>query len=136
IGLWMLLVIAYLVGYAARTRRQLVDTHRSKLALERLNATLRLETRSFQRLARRDPLTGILNRQGLGDELTRVAKQGDDKFFPLSVVFMDIDHFKRINDEHGHGVGDQVIRDIANVVKGDIQRSDLFARWGGEEFLL
>ena len=86
--------------------------------------------------ARRDPLTGILNRQGLGDELTRAAKQGDDKFFPLSVVFMDIDHFKRINDEHGHGVGDQVIKDIANVVKGDIQRSDLFARWGGEEFLL
>jgi diguanylate cyclase (GGDEF)-like protein len=113
-----------------------VDTHRSKLTLERLNATLRLERKSLQRMARRDPLTGILNRQGLGEELVRAAERGDDQFFPLSVVFMDIDHFKRINDEHGHAVGDEVIKELAETVQRDIQRSDLFARWGGEEFIL
>ena len=136
IGLWMTMVITYLFGYAAHTRRQLVDTHRSKLTLERLNATLRLERKSLQRMARRDPLTGILNRQGLGEELVRAAERGDNQFFPLSVVFMDIDHFKRINDEHGHAVGDEVIKELAETVQRDIQRSDLFARWGGEEFIL
>jgi diguanylate cyclase (GGDEF)-like protein len=136
IAFWMLVVIAYLFGYAARTRRQLVATHRSKLTLERLNATLRLERKSLQRLARRDPLTGVLNRQGLGEELVRAAERGDDQFFPLSVVFMDIDHFKRINDEHGHAVGDEVIKNLAETVRHDIQRGDLFARWGGEEFIL
>jgi len=136
IGFWMAVVMAYLFGYASRTRRQLVDTHRSKLTLERLNATLSQERKSLQRMARRDPLTGILNRQGLGEALVRAAERGDDRFFPLSVVFMDIDHFKRINDEHGHAVGDEVIRSIAETVKHNIQRSDLFARWGGEEFIL
>jgi len=136
IGLWLLAAFGYLLAYASATRRALLNTQRSKLSLQRINEALRLESNTFQRMARRDPLTGILNRQGLGDELVRIARKGEDKLFPLSLVFMDIDHFKRINDQYGHNVGDQVIKDIAEVVKADIQRHDLFARWGGEEFLL
>ena len=136
IALWLGALIAYLLAYAANTRRELAASDRSRLSLQRINEALRLESKTYQRLARRDPLTGILNRQGLGDELVRVASQGDDKLFPLSLVFIDIDHFKRINDQHGHEVGDRVIRELANVIRNDIQRHDLFARWGGEEFLL
>jgi diguanylate cyclase (GGDEF)-like protein len=136
IAVWLLAAFTYLIDYAANTRRQLLASRSTQLSLQRINEALRIETQNYQWLARRDPLTGILNRQGLGDELVRATQRGDDKLFPLSLVFMDIDHFKRINDEHGHAVGDQVIRDIAQMVKGDIQRRDPFARWGGEEFLL
>jgi diguanylate cyclase (GGDEF)-like protein len=136
IGLWMLGVIVYLFGYSMATRRQLVATHRSRLSLQRLNEALQLERQSLQHMAHRDPLTGVLNRHGLGEELLRLSAQGDARLFPLSIVFMDIDHFKRINDGHGHGVGDEVLRNVAEKVKGDIQRGDLFARWGGEEFII
>jgi diguanylate cyclase (GGDEF)-like protein len=54
----------------------------------------------------------------------------------MSVVFMDIDHFKTINDRNGHAVGDKVLQSLAGLTRNQIQRNDLFARWGGEEFLL
>jgi diguanylate cyclase (GGDEF)-like protein len=136
ITVWLLAVFGYLLTYALVTRRQLAASDRSHLTLQRVNEALRLQTNVYRRLSRRDPLTGVLNRQGLGDDLVRAAKRGDDRLFPLSLVFMDIDHFKRINDEHGHNVGDQVLREFARLVKSHIQRDDLFARWGGEEFLL
>jgi len=136
IALWLLGLMVYLVVYAAATRRALLRSRRSTLSLQRINEALRLESHAYQRMARRDPLTGLLNRQGLGDELMHAASQDEQQLFPLSLVFIDIDHFKRINDMYGHTVGDQVLKDMANVVRNDIQRSDLLARWGGEEFLL
>ncbi|HEX6705976.1 MAG TPA: GGDEF domain-containing protein [Albitalea sp.] len=136
IAAWVLAVFAFLLFDAVAARRALRASTRSQLSLRRVNEALRLQSQNYEALARRDPLTGILNRRGLGDELVRVAGRGDDSLFPLSLVFIDIDHFKRINDEHGHAVGDQVLREVAQVIKADIQRTDLFARWGGEEFLL
>jgi diguanylate cyclase (GGDEF)-like protein len=136
IGLWMVGLIAYLFGYGMSTRRQLLATHRSRLSLQRLNEALQLERQSLKDMAHRDPLTGVLNRHGLGEELLRLSAKGEKRLFPMSIVFMDIDHFKRINDGHGHGVGDEVLRALAQMVQGDIQRDDLFARWGGEEFII
>ena len=136
IAMWLAAVIGYLLAYALRTRQELLASRRSNLSLARLNEALRLESSSFQRLARHDPLTGVLNRQGLGEEIMRLGQQGDAKLFPLSLVFIDIDHFKRINDQLGHHIGDEVLKDVAALVRQHIQRDDLFARWGGEEFLL
>jgi len=134
--LWMLTVVGYLVADALLTRNQLRLSTASQNSLERLNESLRLETRSLAEIARTDPLTGVLNRKGLADELLRMVRMGGDAIFPLTLVFIDIDHFKRVNDEHGHDVGDQVIKGLAQLVRSAVQRDDLFARWGGEEFLL
>jgi diguanylate cyclase (GGDEF)-like protein len=136
IGFWMIFVIAWLVIDALVARRALRLSAASQHSLQRLNESLRLETRSLARMARTDPLTGVLNRKGLADELLRLARLGGDSIFPLTLVFIDIDHFKRVNDGWGHDVGDQVIRGLATLVRSAVQRDDLFARWGGEEFIL
>jgi diguanylate cyclase (GGDEF)-like protein len=136
ICLWMACVIAWLLADAIMARRALRLSAASQHSLQRLNESLRLETRSLARMARTDPLTGVLNRKGLADELLRLARLGGDSIFPLTLVFIDIDHFKRVNDGWGHDVGDQVIRGLATLVRSAVQRDDLFARWGGEEFIL
>ena len=136
IAVWMLSVSSYLVLDSLLKRNQLRLSAASQHSLQRLNESLRLETRSLAEIARTDPLTGALNRQGLADELMRIVRLGEGQTFPMTLVFIDIDHFKRINDAHGHGTGDQVIRGLAQLVRSAVQRDDLFARWGGEEFLL
>ncbi|MDP9123704.1 MAG: GGDEF domain-containing protein [Pseudomonadota bacterium] len=136
IAAWLMAGVAYIAFYAFSARKALEATRHGKATLERLNAELRAETDNLKQVAKRDPLTGALNRHGLRDELSKAAERGDVQFFPLSIVFVDIDHFKRINDLHGHDVGDRVIKEISDVISSAIQRDDILARWGGEEFLL
>lgn len=85
-----------------------------------------------------DPLTGLLNRRGLVDRLREIRDQAlvlkDDT--PLALIACDIDHFKRINDGYGHGRGDDVLRDIAYLLRKGLRRFELVYRTGGEEFLL
>jgi len=134
--MWIASAAGYLLFDALLTRNQLRLSAASQNSLQRLNDALRLETHNLAEAARTDPLTGVLNRKGLADELLHMVRMGGDAIFPLTLVFIDIDHFKRVNDEHGHAVGDQVIRGLAALVRSAVQRDDLFARWGGEEFLL
>ncbi len=104
--------------------------------LAAVNNALQLEARDLASKAHTDPLTGALNRQGLREVLMRrlhVAGHVDEE---MAVVFMDLDHFKRINDEYGHDAGDEVLRRFAAVIRGEVRSSDKLARWGGEEFLL
>ena len=82
-----------------------------------------------------DPLTGLYNRFALIDQLTAATEEVvDDK--PLSLVMLDIDHFKAINDTHGHLIGDRVIRFVAQVLQKNTKGKDSAARYGGEEFTL
>jgi len=136
IAVWMLSVLGYLGVDGLLKRHELRLSAASQHSLQRLNESLRLETRSLAEIARTDALTGALNRKGLADELTRIVRLGEGQTFPMTLVFIDIDHFKRINDTLGHATGDQVIRGLAQLVRSAVQRDDLFARWGGEEFLL
>jgi diguanylate cyclase (GGDEF)-like protein len=136
IGAWGALALACLLLQALALRRDLAATRHGKTALESLNRQLEEDARRLSHVAKRDPLTGVLNRHGLRDELARAVERGDEHFFPISIVFVDIDHFKRINDAHGHVVGDRVLTQIADAICGAVQRDDLCARWGGEEFLL
>jgi diguanylate cyclase (GGDEF)-like protein len=86
------------------------------------------------RLAAHDPLTGVLNRKGLADALDRhYATRGHA---PVTVLMLDIDHFKRINDTHGHAAGDEVLREVSRRVQAQLRASDWVARVGGEEFLV
>ncbi len=92
------------------------------------------ETRidAAQKLADLDPLTGLLNRRGLERSLANRQEPGERG----AVLMMDCDHFKRVNDLHGHDAGDRVLRDLARLLRRHMRRPDLAARFGGEEFVL
>jgi diguanylate cyclase len=87
-------------------------------------------------LATRDALTGLLNRRAMVELLAREHPRIERGQGPLSVALLDIDFFKRINDDLGHGAGDEVLRRFASVINSQLRAADALARWGGEEFLL
>ncbi len=91
---------------------------------------------SLVELSSRDPLTGLANRRAfdlaLAREIDRVARSGE----PALLLALDIDHFKRVNDVHGHQAGDQVIRHVASALLDSVRPMDLVARVGGEEFAI
>ncbi|WP_038055607.1 GGDEF domain-containing protein [Thermus amyloliquefaciens] len=87
-------------------------------------------------LALTDPLTGLLNRRGLETELPKLLALARRYQAPLSVVMLDIDRFKRVNDTYGHPVGDEVLKLLGRILQASVRREDLAVRHGGEEFLL
>lgn len=86
--------------------------------------------------ARRDPLTGLRNRLAMRDLARREFESAARYSTPLSLIAMDLDHFKKINDRFGHGAGDRVLVDIAASLTGQLREADLVFRTGGEEFLV
>jgi diguanylate cyclase (GGDEF)-like protein len=90
----------------------------------------------LEHAAMTDSLTGTANRQMGETLLVQAFKDVRRTRQTLSVVLFDIDHFKRINDRHGHPVGDEVIRSVARLARGGVREGDVVARWGGEEFLV
>lgn len=88
------------------------------------------------RLATTDELTGLYNRrhflEKLDEEIARYLRYST----PLSVALIDVDHFKHINDEHGHDVGDYVLRELSSIIKKAVRNTDTVCRYGGEEFLI
>lgn len=88
----------------------------------------------YKKLSHLDALTGALNRLGLQQNLQKM--RANPNRFPASVIVLDIDHFKRINDTRGHDIGDLILSEICQVVNNNIRATDLLARWGGEEFVL
>jgi diguanylate cyclase (GGDEF)-like protein/PAS domain S-box-containing protein len=93
---------------------------------QRADAVGRLEW-----LSRIDDLTGLFNRRHFSDHV-RIRTGGDDA--GLAIAIVDVDHFKRVNDEHGHQVGDTVLREVAQRLRRSLRSSDVISRWGGEEF--
>jgi diguanylate cyclase (GGDEF)-like protein len=83
-----------------------------------------------------DQLTGLLNRRGLEQRFVEIAEQAMLTAQPVSIVIADIDHFKVVNDTHGHPVGDTVLRDVAGAMRHNLRSFELLYRFGGEEFLL
>ncbi|MDP3176803.1 MAG: diguanylate cyclase [Spirochaetaceae bacterium] len=90
----------------------------------------------LRRLALTDPLTGIANRLLFDDHLALALAQASHSGAPLAVMFLDLDGFKEVNDEHGHGVGDEVLRATALRLRVAVRRADTVARMGGDEFAI
>jgi diguanylate cyclase (GGDEF)-like protein len=92
------------------------------------------QTDRLEALSETDVLTGLPNRRALrrrlSDEFRRSVRYGS----PVSLLMVDIDHLKRVNDQHGHAAGDRLIRHVAASIAGALRGSDLGARWGGDEF--
>lgn len=91
---------------------------------------------ALQELAVRDSLTGLYNRRYLDETLDREVSRARREGNPLSLVMLDIDYFKRVNDTYGHQVGDEVLRTLAATLSADIRAEDVACRYGGEEFLI
>ena len=83
-----------------------------------------------------DPLTGLANRTAGNERLDDESSDARRRRWPLAIVLFDIDHFKAINDTHGHLVGDEVLIATAEVISAAVRPRDLLVRWGGEEFLI
>jgi len=103
--------------------------------LEQLTSQ-RVRADALSKQATTDPLTQIANRRHLDDELGRLIAQSRRYGHPLSLVLIDLDLFKHVNDDCGHEVGDQVLVEAVRRLLRAIRESDLLGRWGGEEFLL
>lgn len=86
--------------------------------------------------ARSDPLTGLANRRSLCERFEQERQRSLRNNTPLSLILCDIDHFKAINDTHGHECGDYVLRKLADMLRTNMRAQDTVCRWGGEEFLL
>jgi diguanylate cyclase (GGDEF)-like protein len=98
--------------------------------------SLRFERDVAHRLAEHDPLTGVLNRRAilarLRAEFVKARQTGE----PLSLLFLDLDHFKHVNDSYGHRAGDQCLRGVIEPIAGELRQGDALGRYGGEEFLI
>ena len=86
--------------------------------------------------ALRDPLTGLYNRRYLDETIKRELGRATRNNQPIGIVMCDIDHFKRVNDTHGHLSGDEVLRVFAELLKKHARGSDIVCRFGGEEFVM
>jgi len=106
------------------------------LKLVRLQRELIQKNRLLEQLSTTDPLTGLRNRRYLTEMLAMEFLRAQRHRTPLSVVMADIDHFKAVNDRHGHAAGDAVLEGVAGVLKRSMRGSDHGGRYGGEEFLL
>ncbi|MDO9265599.1 MAG: diguanylate cyclase [Sulfurimonas sp.] len=106
------------------------------ISIARDISTLKAMNANLKKMATTDNLTGIYNRHKFEEmfeiEIDRVLRYES----PLSMIMVDIDYFKRVNDTFGHDVGDYVIKNIVDVVKKKIRNIDIFVRWGGEEFII
>lgn len=109
--------------------------HLDQLVADR-TAQLEQMVEEVKRLSLTDALTGCLNRRALDERLLAEVERCRRYGRPLSVIFMDLDHFKRVNDEHGHATGDVVLREVARLCQRELRAQvDWLARYGGEEFL-
>ncbi len=95
-----------------------------------------IEQKLLEHKALHDKLTNIYNRQKIDEVLSKVCQFSSRRKEEVSIIMFDIDHFKSVNDTYGHDVGDEILINLANLIKDKIRDDDIFGRWGGEEFIL
>ncbi len=132
--IWLVIIVSEGVVRIYNLYRRSVRSEETIFALVHNNVKLTQEQLSLKERVGRDPLTGALNRDGLQHYLDRLSiEQGN---VPLGILLLDIDYFKSINDDYGHAVGDEVLKQLVVLVVNNSRASDCFVRWGGEEFIL
>jgi diguanylate cyclase (GGDEF)-like protein len=129
---WMLLATTYGISQWLFLRRKHREQREKIHDLADSNARLQNEKEKYRRLSTLDALTNVLNRHGIEQfvESLRTAK------LPTSVIVIDLDHFKRINDHRGHYIGDRVLQTVGEILRAHTRSTDGLGRWGGEEFVL
>lgn len=112
---------------------ELLNQTLEQQVLQRTEA-LAAANKQLEHLATTDPLTGVNNRRSFDEKLADCVRMGQRTGHGFSLLLLDADHFKKVNDNHGHPVGDAVLQQIAHLIKDNIRTTDFVARYGGEEF--
>ncbi|EGQ7798942.1 GGDEF domain-containing protein [Vibrio parahaemolyticus] len=133
---WMALGLAFSLHELRKNRAAYEKAKRRHRHLEKVNGTLRAQNYEFAELAHRDALTGAMNRHAVQTWLEQQARQVRWGYSTLSILYMDLDNFKKINDKFGHQMGDDILREFVMVVASSIAPDDRLVRWGGEEFVV
>ncbi|CAM2834259.1 GGDEF domain-containing protein [Vibrio mytili] len=133
---WMMLGLTFSLNELHRNRRAYANAMRRHRHLEKVNSSLREKNNEFAELAHRDAVTGAMNRHAVRNWLDEQSKHLRRKNDALSILYMDIDHFKTVNDTFGHQIGDDILREFVMVVAGALNTGDKLVRWGGEEFVV
>ncbi|HSC66107.1 MAG TPA: GGDEF domain-containing protein [Cellvibrio sp.] len=139
LSLWMLGILTYAIRRLVQLNAQAKYDTRIINELSNNNQELQEETNKFRRLSTVDPLTQIYNRFGIDQIVASIAGQGhikkpDQPEYALMII--DIDHFKRVNDQRGHDTGDKVLQHVASIIQQHLRAGDYVGRWGGEEFIV
>ena len=106
---------------------------------ERLTSSIRSRVqraRVLEQLISKDSLTGLLKHAAIKEQAEREVKRAQREHIAVSIVMLDIDHFKRVNDTYGHATGDTVITSLATLLRHRLRQTDIIGRYGGEEFML
>lgn len=133
---WLVMIVGYILYEQRRLNKKLkVSTYRES-RLRKLNDSLKEKNVEFAELAHRDSLTGARNRNAVRDWLDQMSQQVRWGKQTFSVIYIDIDYFKKINDKLGHQTGDDILREFVLVITSAIKNTDFLVRWGGEEFIV
>ncbi|MGH9418765.1 MAG: GGDEF domain-containing protein [Thermoanaerobaculia bacterium] len=128
--------ISSLVRFAGERDERVRELTERLASLERTNLDLTLKNRALSEISARDALTGLYNRwyvmEKIDSEMNRSVRHGS----PVSLIMLDIDHFKRVNDSFGHSAGDRVLRSVGQVLRDSCRVYDVAGRYGGEEFCI
>ena len=116
--------------------RELIARVRAMLREKQLADQLRAANRHLEEMTVTDPLTGLANRRALDQAIEREMHRAERYGQPLSCLAIDVDHFKDINDQHGHAMGDAVLKRVANALRRMLRQVDIIARAGGDEFVV
>lgn len=137
-GLWV--VAGYDIAEIEGASATLLDLNsalqQTQRELGRANRLLRQREAEIEALSRTDSLTGVNNRRGLEEALASESARRSRHGGPASLVILDIDHFKHVNDNHGHAVGDMVLKGLGALLSSLARETDCVARFGGEEFVI
>jgi diguanylate cyclase (GGDEF)-like protein len=132
----LLAYFGFLLYTMSSISRRVIEGLRLQLENAALAEELQTTLRHVERQATTDALTGQMNRRALDVMLLRCVDEAENRGFRFSILMLDVDHFKRINDTHGHPVGDQALRAVAGRVAAQLRGGDSCARYGGEEFVV
>jgi diguanylate cyclase (GGDEF)-like protein len=127
------------VGVMSSTSKQLAAFGEPQLRMLEFVAktiSLDIENERLRKVSVTDQLTGCFNREFLHRQLPLAMREADKQSEPLSAAMVDVDHFKAVNDQHGHDTGDRVLQVVAERLRGAIRGDDVLVRYGGEEFLV
>ena len=134
--IWLGIILSFLAYRIIKLKDEVVIQRKRESELIEINEVLDTRSKALEIQAKTDPLTGVFNRLGIEEAISLGLQDWSQHRKPLSLVMIDIDHFKQVNDKYGHDVGDLVLSNLSNIVQQHTRTQDLFARWGGEEFVL